>query len=339
MENILLDVELMVNSSRCIPDDIKPFVLTICKGYIRHSNGMISLKGVDNICNTKFVSVEEDDKTFATENNFLGQTSRKILNDGNLEHTMYYVNAKDKIKLIIILLHELGHVISEYKVNEVLLDSEFPFPFFKSTLSFYQDLKYVDGNLMCRSVNGFRINDGFLETICSNIFSDPVFREEIRLAGCDLKDYIYKDKRLFPSRIYDEFRDCFKLFNEIMEGRLFEFACMYKEDDNELMEFIINNRINIVFKFIDKTLESLWCLKKYENKERDEEFNLLVNKYLENKSELLEVADILTKETANKEKISFLRSEFADMSKYKGTIPFTDRELTYFDDNKATYMM
>jgi len=338
MENILLETERMVKSSNSIPEDIKAFVLAICKGYIRHSNAMIPLIGVENVCKTNFIRVEEDDKSFSTVNNIFGLTSRKIMKDGSLENTMYYINANNKIKFVTILLHELGHIISVYKVNEVLENAECPFPFFKDTLCFYGDLKYENDMLMCRLVRGFRINDGFLETICSSIFSDPVFREEIRLAGCDLGDYVYKDKRLFSSRIYDEFRHCFQLFNEIMDGKLFEFACMFKENNNELLKFIINSRIDNLFKFVDKTLESLWCLKKYENKERDENFELLATQYLENKSELLKVADFLTKEDANKEKINILRSIFADMTKFKGTLPFTDKELSYFDENKPLYL-
>ena len=186
MEEKLLLVEKMINESVNIPNDIKGFVLAICKGYIKHSNGMISLKGVENVCKTKFVRIEEGDKGFATENNYFGGTDTQILNDGSLVHTLSYVSASNKIKLVIILLHELGHVITDYKVNKVLEDGLFPF--WKSTLSFYTHLKYIDGELNCSSVNGFRINDGFLETICGSIFSDPIFREEIRLAGCDLGD-------------------------------------------------------------------------------------------------------------------------------------------------------
>ena len=46
MEEKLLLVKKMINESLNIPNDIKGFVLAICKGYIKHSNGMISLRGI-----------------------------------------------------------------------------------------------------------------------------------------------------------------------------------------------------------------------------------------------------------------------------------------------------
>ena len=55
--------------------------------------------------------------------------------------------------------------------------------------------------------------DGFLESICSKIFASNEFREELKEAGYDLEDYIYKDERLFPSRVYDEYKACFELFD------------------------------------------------------------------------------------------------------------------------------
>lgn len=335
MQEKLLLTEKMINESVNIPNDIKGYVLAICKGYIKYSNGMISLKGIENVCKTNFIKIDEDNKDFATENNFFGDTDRQIFDDCSLKHTMSYVNSSNKIKLVIILLHELGHVITEYKVNKVLDDGGFPF--FKSTLSFYTNLRYIDGVLNCSSVKGFRINDGFLETICSSIFSDPTFREEIKLSGCDLGDYVYKDNRLFTSRVYDEFRDCFQLFNEIMNGKLFEFACMDKDTDEEYIDFINKNRIHTIFGFIDKTLESLWALKKYENIERDSQFDLLLGEYFKNKNELLMVSDILTEGANNKGRVTYLRSVFADMRKFGNSLPFTESELAYFDENKPNY--
>ena len=50
----------------------------------------------------------------------------------------------------------------------------------------------------------------------------------------DLKDYVYKDKRLFPSRVYDEYKACFELFDYVMNGALFDLSkgC-YDYYDNE----------------------------------------------------------------------------------------------------------
>ena len=192
---------------------------------------MISLEGIENVCNTNFVRIDESDKDFSTENNYFGNTDTQVLSDGKLKHTMSYVDASDKIKLIMILTHELGHVMTEYKVNKVLENGSFPF--MKRTGTYYLNSYYENGVVKAKSWYGFRLSDGFLETICGSIFQDELFREEIGLAGYDLGDFVYKDSRLFPSRVYDEFRDCFLLFNEIMGGKLFEFAWMNKENDEE----------------------------------------------------------------------------------------------------------
>ena len=94
----------------------------------------------------------------------------------------------------------------------------------------------------------------------------------------------------------------------------------------------------MIYGYIDKTLESLWCLKKYENISRDEEFDLLVGKYFNNKKELLMVADLLSENLSNKEKIAELCSVFADLSKFGNTLPFNDKEIKYFSELKSGYV-
>lgn len=245
MEEILLLVDKMLKESNNIPGELKGFVAAICKAYVRNSNGMISLKGIENVCKTKFVKINENDKAFATENNILGRTDIQVLSDGNLSHIISYVNANNMIKLIMILTHELGHVITECKVNEVFDNGHFPF--MKRTGTYYLDSFYEENTLKANSWHGVRLSDEFLEAICESILKDEIFREEIRLAGCDLEDFVYKDSRLFSSRVYDEFRDCFKLFDAILDGKLFEFACMEREDNVDYINFINENRIYLIY--------------------------------------------------------------------------------------------
>lgn len=248
--------------------------------------------------------------------------------DGSVKHDMSYVEASNKMKLIMILTHELGHVMTEPKVNKVLEGRKFPFV--KRTLTYYANCFYENGELMANSHNGVRLSDGFLEKICGDIFLDKLFRDEIKANGCDLGDYVYKDSRLFSSRIYDEFKDCFILFDEIMSGKLFEFAFMNKDCDEEYVSFINENRLHIIYGYIDKTLESLWKLKRYEVVERDEEFDLLVNDYFRNKEELLMVVDILSEKLVNQDRINELKLLFIDLSKFGNSLPFNVQELNYF---------
>lgn len=328
-------VEKMIQSSQNVPNELKGIVSAICKGYIRHSKGMLSLSGIENVCNATFIKVEEDDRVFATENNFFGSTDTQILANGDVKHIMSYVDSSDKVKLIMILTHELGHVLTEPKVNKVFEGEKFPFV--KRTLTYYINCYYEDGVLMANSHNGFRLADGFLEKVCEDIFQDRLFREEIALNGCDLGDYVYKDKRLFSSRVYDEFRDCFVLFNEIMGGKLFKFAFMNKDSDEEYVSFINENRLYVIYQYIDKTLESLWKLKKYETNARDEKFDLLVNDYFSHKEELLMVVDILSEGLSNQDRINELKLSFIDLSKFGNSLPFNIQELNYFNKLKSNY--
>ena len=140
---------------------------------------------------------------------------------------------------------------------------------------------------------GKRMADGFLESICSKIFASNEFREELKEAGYDLEDYIYKDERLFPSRVYDEYKACFELFDYIMDGALFDFSCKTFSSNEEILEFIDKNRLNVIFGCLDKSNEALWNLKKYEGKNRDEEFDKLLQVYNENKALSVDLSSLL----------------------------------------------
>lgn len=79
MKEKLILVEKMIQNSQNIPSELRGFVSAICKGYIRHSKGMLSLKGIENVCNATFIKVAENNQDFATENNFFGSTDTHIL--------------------------------------------------------------------------------------------------------------------------------------------------------------------------------------------------------------------------------------------------------------------
>ena len=69
----------------------------------------------------------------------------------------------------------------------------------------------------------------------------PLVNKELFNLGYDLKDYIYKDERIFPSRSYDEYKACFELFDYIMDGELFKFSCVSFSSNQELLSFINEN--------------------------------------------------------------------------------------------------
>ena len=192
MDELLKQVSNIIRESN-IPVDIKPIVEAIARGYMRETKGKLPLEGIYNLCETTFVGVKENDKEFATENNYFGMTTTGYDEKCNVTHKMEYVLSENYIKLITILTHELGHVMTEYK--PCVIDDNGFYPVAKRTSAIYLKCKYNDeGVLETNYFFGFRMSDGFLESICTKIFESKDFREELSESGYDLKDYIYKDE-------------------------------------------------------------------------------------------------------------------------------------------------
>lgn len=113
MDSVLDKVSELIEKSKNIPENIKLIVKAVCRGYIRESNGKIPIEGIINVCDTMFIAIAEDDKEFSGENLILGHTDTDYDDECNVIHNMSYVNASNYAKLIAILTHELGHVITD----------------------------------------------------------------------------------------------------------------------------------------------------------------------------------------------------------------------------------
>lgn len=330
MEELLNKVNLLIDESNNIPTELKPIVKCICRGYIRESDGKIPIDGIINVCNTTFIKINELDKSFYGEENILGSTETDYDSNCNVIHKMSYTNDSNYIKLITILTHELGHVITESKPCSINNDV---YPFTKRTTTFYQNCRYQNDNLIASNYYGFRMADGFLESISSKIFSSQEFRQELKEAGYDLQNYEYKDERLFPSRIYDEYKACFELFDYIMNGALFEFSCISFNSNEELVNYINQYKLNIIFSHLDKSNDYFWLLKPYEGKKWSEKFNEILIKYQEHKENSLNLAticlDIYGKTEKDEHFIELYNTYKETLSKQK-TLPLGDE----FTENK-----
>lgn len=291
MEKELEKVSELIDYSKTIPFEIKGIVKAICRGYIRESKGIIPLSGIMNVCDTTFESINEDNLEFRNIDMRFAETETNYDENCNVIHKLSFINYSDYIKLIIILCHELGHVITESKPCEILENGIYPFA--KRATTIYLKCFYKNGKLLAENGYGYRMADGFLESICSKIFMQPEFRLELNNLGYDLKDYVYKDERLFPSRSYDEYKACFELFDYIMDGELFKFSCMSFNSNQELSSFINDKRLMIIFNYLDKCNELFSKMKKYEGKDRDDNFDTLLNNYLDQKELSLSLADML----------------------------------------------
>lgn len=293
LEEKLKEVSIMIDTSTNIKDDIKQIVKAICRAYIRQSDGKIPLEGIKNVVNTTFIRIQQDNLEFSGENKILGETATNYDSNCNTIHEMSYISDSNYIKLISILTHELGHVITEYNPLQIVPSTKV-YPVVKRTTTFYYNCKYDNNEqLTAEAIYGFRMADGFLESICTKIFQSKEFRQELKDEGYDLKDYEYKDIRLFPSRIYDEFKACFELFDYLMDGKLFEFSCKPFSSNEEIIKFINDNKLNIIFPYLDKSNDALWKLKKYENKPTDETFEELFMDYQNKKNMSLLLAEEL----------------------------------------------
>lgn len=291
MDKLLDKVSELIDKSSSIPGDIKNIVKAICRGYIRESKGRIPISGIMNVCKTKFIEIDSNDKDFAGEEKHLGETKTDYDKECNVLHEMSYVKDSNYVKLISILVHELGHVITEPKPNIILDDGTYPLV--KRTSTYYVNVGYVDDELCAVNWRGFKMSDGFLEHISARIFESEEFRDELSNFGYDLGDYVYKDERLFPSRIYDEFRACFELFDYIMDGNLFDFSCRTFKSNEEMSEYINENKFNVIFGYIDKSNDALWKLKPYEGKEWNEKFDKLLKEYLSYKDTVINLSHVL----------------------------------------------
>lgn len=291
MEEKLNKSNEMISNSTNIPEDIKKIVRIICKHYIKETEGKLPLEAIQNVCESEFEKISSDNVDFSGENKILGTTDVKYDNECNVIHKMSYLNDSNYIKLITILTHELGHVMTEFAPCSIANGS---YSLVKRTTGFFTNCRYnEEGELLTTGMYGFRMSDGFLESLCSRIFMSQEFREDLKAVGYDLEDYVYKDERLFPSRVYDEYKACFELFDYIMDGQLFDFSCKKYETNEEMIADINRYRLNTIFEYLDKSNDALWKLKKFEGKESSEEFQSLLEEYKDKKSDSINLSYVL----------------------------------------------
>ena len=315
MEEKLNEVSILIDNAKNVPLEIKGIVKAICRGYIRESKGLIPLSGIMNVCNTMFNPISENNLEFRNTDMRFAETETNYDENCNVIHKLSYINYTDYIKLISILCHELGHVITESNPCEILENGIYPIA--KRTTTLYFKCIYENGKLFAQKYYGFRMADGFLESICSKIFMQPEFRLELFNLGYDLKDYIYKDERIFPSRSYDEYRACFELFDYIMNGDLFKFSSMSFNSNQELSSFINEKKILVIFDYLDKSNDLFSKMKEFEGKDRTESFDELLNEYLQAKDLSLSLADMLM-ELYQKDKFDLKYQELLET--YKNTL-------------------
>ena len=343
MESILNLAGDLIDKSNNIPDDIRPIVKAICQGYIRETGGEISIEEVIRVCETKFTPQKDGLTKYDNKFKPFGLTDTTYDNDGKVRHEMEYIcDLSDPIRLISNLTHEIGHVITERNANTTLnKDNDFRFPLVKKTADVYLTVYYDKEQMMCEYSMGYRMTDGFLESISSRIFASSEFREQIKQAGYDLQDYQYKDERLFPSRIYDEYKACYELFNFLTDGAIYDFAVKRFRKDKDIVDFVLKYNLGKIYMKTDKVNDTIWDLKPYEGKAADDEFREILNSYTESKKQVIDYALELKK--AKEQTSNFDYDEFDRLlNNYKKIIE-KQKELPipesykFMDDDKEQF--
>lgn len=296
-------VEDAILKSSNIPSNLKGVVLAICNGYIRETDGNLPYEGIINVCNATYIEHPENDKEFLGKYGNLATTEVNYDENLNVSNILEYTNFANPIKTITLLTHELGHVMTNFAPNNIIKISETEkiFMICKCTGSFYLNCSYDDNDNLCAASKfGFCFSDGFLETMGMKIFKQEEFRKELKEIGYDLGDYVYKDKRLFPSRMYDEYQKMFVLYDYIFHGELFPFCYSDFKNDSELLNYIRTNKLEMFLPVMDECSIAFSLLKEYEGKESDERFLKLFADYLEKRKAFL----LCTEEMCELERVS-----------------------------------
>ena len=318
----------MIDDSPNIPDEIKAIVKAICKAYVILTNGLIGLNHIKNVCNAKYVVDDANDEESSTYDNVLNMPETTYDKKCNISHVIHYVNDPEYMKLLTILTYELGHVITESNPCEILDNGNYPI--IKKTNAVYLNCTYDEnGALTTTDECGFRTSDGFIEHMGFMIFEDETFINELADNGILIGGCEYRDQRLFPSRIYDEFRICFELFDFLLNGELFTFSCTTYPSNREIIDFINRTNYFVISKYLDHSNDALWALKKYEGQPSSKEFEKDFLSYTNSKGAVLALADELYRQMPNKpqndSKYKELRKAYEECIYTNTLLPFDNR--------------
>ena len=162
MNEVLKEVDELIENSNNVSLELKPIVKAICKGYIRESNGKIPISGIINVCNTVFNKVDSSDTEFTGENKIFATTTTDYDEECNVIHRVDYINDSNYKKLITILTHELGHVITE--PAPCFMNQNNIYPVAKRTTTYYFNL-YYENSIQILVLGYFYLIHGILELV------------------------------------------------------------------------------------------------------------------------------------------------------------------------------
>lgn len=280
-------INQLIDNSNSIPNPLKPVVKAICRGYHRQISGRIPLEGYQNMAKATISRRSESDPGFNTDEHVLGYTHTHYNEDCTINHRIEFLGSENIIKVLAILSHEIGHVITESNPTNYYSGK---FPYVKRTAGYYSDFEQVGDSMYCSGDHGHRVSDGFLESVCTKMWASPEFRKEMSILGFDLKDYQYKDPRLFPSRSYDEYKAGFELFDYVSLGAITDFACKSFPTNGDMLEFIEDTGLDSIYYSLDQSDRAFSDLKIFEGKPSSPKFVFQLKRYQMLKKATLKLA-------------------------------------------------
>lgn len=192
--------------------DIRQSLFKICESirdaYIRQAKGLLTLEQAKkNLHGVHYFSyIRKEGEPYG----YVRQKDRDI----------YYAYTENPVMIVQILSHEMGHL---------LFDKE---PTMEGRQIVYQKRGLFEvfyPNTDKEHSTGEYLAEGFIESFCTQIWQDSVFRKSLASLSIDCKDYVYKDYRLFNQyHFYEEYKVLYELTNIILQGCLWE--ANFRED-------------------------------------------------------------------------------------------------------------
>lgn len=183
--------------------DIRESLFKICEiirdAYVRNAEGLLSIEQAKkNLSGVHYFSyIRKDGEPYG------------YVKQGDLD--IYYAYTENPVMIVQILSHEMGHLLFYQdpiiEGRQILYQKRGLFEIFYPRT----DKEHSSGEYLA---------EGFIESYCTKIWKDPLFRKSLANLAIDCGDYQYKDYRLFNQyHFYEEYKTLYELVNALLQNR------------------------------------------------------------------------------------------------------------------------
>ncbi|MDD3341637.1 MAG: hypothetical protein PHN72_05580 [Bacilli bacterium] len=297
-----------------------PIICTIIKeAYVKNAKGLLPLtdatKRLEKVTFKPYERTNEEPYGYVEE-------------DKNI---IWYAKEANPVMILQILTHEIGHFIFD---REPLIENGkiiYQKRGLYERFHLYTDKEYS---------RGYYLAEGLIESFCTTIWQDPIFRNRIVELGYSIKNYTYKDKELFHEYyFYTEYKVLYELCNLLLKNALWEanFALDTKSIKDK---FDSVYSYDFFFLHYKKACLSLEELQREETKKSHLLFDTHLEVYLYSKKKLLgylkKILKKNEKQYSSKEKkeIQKLWVFYFEESRIIEFFPFSKKQIEMIDSLK-----